>query len=49
MIDNQSLTKKVMFYSIFYALKFGQFAKKQYLCTRFAPEVSELLERQKSH
>ena len=35
-----------MFYSIFYALKFGQFTKKQYLCTRFAPEVSELLERQ---
>ena len=33
--DNQRLIKKVMFYSIFYAKIFGQFTKKQYLCTRF--------------
>ena len=48
-IENQLLMKKVMFFSIFSALKFGQSKKKQYLCTRFAPEVSELLKRQKSH
>ena len=41
--------KKVMFFSIFSALKFGQSKKKQYLYTRFAPEVSELLKWQKSH
>ena len=35
LIDNQSLTKKMMFYSIFFVKRFGQFAKKQYLCTRF--------------
>ena len=35
LIDNQSLTKKMMFYSIFFVKIFGQFAKKQYLCTRF--------------
>ena len=47
--DNQRLIKKVMFYSIFYAKIFGQFTKKQYLCTRFAPEVSELRKRRKLH
>ena len=45
-IENQLLIKKVVFFSIFSALKFGQSKKKQYLCTRFAPEVSELLKRQ---
>ena len=30
------------------ARKFGQFIKKQYLCNRFAPEVSELRKRQES-
>ena len=48
-VDNQSFIKKTMFYDVFYAPKFGQSKKKQYLCTRFAPEVSELLKRRKSH
>ena len=34
-IDNQLLTKKVMFLSNFLAEIFGQFTKKQYLCSRF--------------
>ena len=37
-----------MFFSIFSARKFGQSKKKQYLCTRFAPEVGEPLNG-KSH
>ena len=37
-IDFQLLTKKVMFFSIFFAQKFGQFGKKQYLCSRFRNE-----------
>ena len=40
-IDNQLLTEKMMLYNIFLAQKFGRSKKKQYLCTRFAPEVSE--------
>ena len=48
-VDYQSLTKKMMFYNTFFAKKFGQFAKKQYLCTRFAPEMSESRKWQKSH
>ena len=43
-IDNQLLTEKMMLYNIFLAQKFGRSKKKQYLCTRFAPEVSEPLE-----
>ena len=39
LIDNQLFTRKMMFFSIFSARKFGQSKKKQYLCTRFAPEV----------
>ena len=42
LIDNQLFTRKMMFFSIFSARKFGQSKKNQYLCTRFAPEVSEL-------
>jgi hypothetical protein len=38
---------KMMFFSNFLAQKFGQSKKKQYLCTRFAPEASELRKRQK--
>ena len=30
-------------------LKFGQFGKKQYLCSRFAPEISESRKWQKSY
>ena len=40
-IDFQPLTKKVLNLLKKVAKKFGQFGKKQYLCTRFAPEVSE--------
>ena len=40
-IDNQLITKKMMLYNIFLAQKFGRSKKKQYLCARFAPEVSE--------
>ena len=31
------------------AKKFGRSKKKQYLCTRFAPEISESQKRQKSN
>ena len=48
-IDNQLITKKIMLYNIFLAQKFGRSKKKQYLCTRFAPEVSEPQLWQKSH
>ena len=34
-IEYQLVTKKVMFYSNFFVKIFGQFAKKQYLCSRF--------------
>ena len=34
-IENQRVTKKMHFYVIFFAKIFGQFKKKQYLCTRF--------------
>ena len=48
-IDNQLLTEKMMLYNIFLARKFGRSKKKQYLCTRFAPEVSEPRRWRKSH
>ncbi len=48
-IDIQILIKKMMFYNTFFAKIFGQSEKKQYLCTRFAPDVSELQKWQKSH
>jgi hypothetical protein len=47
--ENQPLTKKVMDLLKKVTQKFGRSKKKQYLCTRFAPEVSELQKRQKSH
>ena len=34
-VENQRITKKVHFLCIFFAKIFGQFKKKQYLCTRF--------------
>jgi len=33
--ENQSVIKKVHFFCNFFAKIFGQFKKKQYLCTRF--------------
>ena len=33
--DNQWFMRKMMFFDIFYAKIFGQFIKKQYLCSRF--------------
>ena len=48
-IDNQLLTEKMMLYNIFLAQKFGRSKKKQYLCTRFAPEVSEPRKWRKLH
>ncbi len=33
--DNQLFMRKMMFFDIFYAKIFGQFIKKQYLCSRF--------------
>ena len=48
-IDNQLIIKKMMLYNIFLAQKFGRSKKKQYLCTRFAPEVSEPRKWRKSH
>ena len=48
-IDNQLITRKMMLYNIFLAQKFGRSKKKQYLCTRFAPEVSEPRKWRKSH
>ena len=36
--ENQAVTKKVHFLCIFFAIKFGQFKKKQYFCIRFRPK-----------
>ena len=43
-IDNQCLMEKMQIMIKIYRLIFGHINKKQYLCTRFAPEVSEPLE-----
>ena len=47
LVDYQVFMKKMAFLCKKVAKKFGQFKKKQYLCTRFAPEVSELRKWQK--
>ena len=33
--------KKVHFFCIFFAIKFGQFKKKQYLCIRFRSKMGQ--------
>ena len=41
LVDYQVFMKKMAFLCKKVAKKFGRFKKKQYLCTRFAPEISE--------
>ena len=47
--ENQILTKKMLILHKILTKIFGQFTKKQYLCSRFAPEVSELQKWRKLH